>query len=181
MLRRTTSGGLVLCALVALGCSDPDVPPPAGAASLSLFAAPGTPAHSRCALSEHEVAIGSALSSARRSSIRPVSTGGDTSVECRVSGSGSFQALLRQGSVAFQLEGTASSGEATGSLSLSSFDPVSARLQSPADVPCTVTPLDVAAGEIWATYECPLYQDPDRTRETYCAASGVVFLEHCPE
>jgi hypothetical protein len=49
------------------------------------------------------------------------------------------------------------------------------------NAPCTVTPLKIQAGAIWAEFDCPRYSDPQTPTTSACASDGVFLLQNCDQ
>lgn len=188
MLRSSYTCLLAIGALGALGCSDPVEPPAKGAANIHVRSASGIPSGYQCNIPAHIAQIGDKANPSREDTITRVTNGKNgATVECTVKGSGTYSvtAKLNHQKVSLSLQGSISAG-GTGEAFMASFDPTSATsLATPDDKPCTLSvetaPLQVAAGRLWATFNCPVLQDDGAPTTTYCAADGVILVENCKD
>lgn len=180
-LRTLALATTTLLVVAATGCSSSSPPPAQGSMYIHVKAASSTPAGMKCTVQAHNAQIGATAPSGTNPGSR-VADGDGARVSCTVkSGSTfSFTGYIRKGPYSFQIKGSVGK-DTDGTGQITSFDPTSATtLQSPKDTPCVVTPVEVAGGRIWATYQCPGFVDPTAVG-TYCAADGAFVFENCEQ
>jgi len=109
-------------------------------------------------------------------------------VGCRVSGSGTFQVTgtAEKSVTAFTLlDGTVTNGgKGTGRITVSSPATAGKQLTSPNDQPCELfvnrLPFQVAPGNIWAEFICPLVTNASQPGSN-CGLRGEFVFENCEE
>ncbi len=183
--------GVAFGAVVALGCSDPAAPPPQGAVYMRIKSAqtPDTPPGKVCSIQAHNATIGDPPSTTTKG--KPVVDEDTGKVSCKVTAGGSFSASASYGSTSFAISSGSLKGK-TGTAIIQEYDPTSAvNLISPkapdADGygrPCNVSvdvdKLSVAAGRVWAKFDCPALFNSGQPN-LWCAGDGVFVFENCEE
>lgn len=185
-------------ALGALACSDPVPPPAQGAFIASIGPSPSPPPDSACATSAftydvpkiRDMMLQDALTESKYLH-KTINGEKGAKVSCTVKGGANgftFSGQILLGGRGLQISngtlGPTKTGTAT--ITVSNSERLSpAQLISPADVPCTVSAaqvggnnLQVAAGNIWATFDCPQVNLPPTSS---CGADGVFVLENCEQ
>ncbi|WP_437808675.1 hypothetical protein [Sorangium sp. So ce1078] len=175
---------LGLLPLLGLGCSDPAPPTPRGGYSLN-FVKPGA----SCNVSGHSEILGD-VTAAQKTQV--LADGEESaSVDCSVSGSGSFDvsAIVGNSATATELRvkidgiSPAATREmpATGSVSFSSAKTSGIPFTSTTDEQCQFwfepeSKQGVDAGKIWVVFECPAV----RSGQYICEIRrGVLALDSC--
>jgi hypothetical protein len=172
MLRR--SAALLVLALSSFGCSEDAAPPAQGSLYIELAPATGAPAGAQCPSVGHSANIGNPP---------PTSTSPGQRVEiggCRVSGDGSFNGKISQGTVSFTMQGQATQG-GVGKGSIVYYDntiAVTMASENGCDISVNKGNLQVTGGRIWAEFSCPQIV---ALPTAYCKASGVFVMENCSE
>lgn len=170
-----------LSALATISCSGSAPPPAQGSMSIHVASSSSPPAGTKCNIPGHNATIGDPPPGASSAGAR-VKDGDGATVHCSVKGSGTYSVsgAMRKGSVSFQLNGKVPS-KGDGTASVSSFDPTSdTTMRSPQDKPCTISPIEIAGGRIWAHFDCPGFVNPSAP-STYCQADGFFVFENCDQ
>ncbi len=186
MLRTLVLATTSALALVATSCSGSAPPPAQGSLYIHVSAAtnPPPPAGKKCNIAAHNAQIGSQAPTQTSPGDRVQDGNKGASVHCTVKGKSSFSVSgsMRKGSVSFQINGQVPKvGGGDGTASISSFDSTSGATMDSTDNPaCTVTPIEIAGGRIWAHYVCPGFINTD-SPSTYCQADGFFVFENCSQ
>jgi len=182
MLRTLTLVTTSVLALAASSCSGSAPPPAQGSLYIHIASSSSTPAGKTCNIPAHNAQIGTQAPGQTDPGTRVEDGNSGAYVRCTVKGSSTFTVTgtMRKGSVSFQLNGKVpKTGD--GTASISSYDPNSATtLSSPNGTECTVTPIQLAGGRIWAHFECPGFTNPS-SPSTYCKADGFFVFENCDQ
>lgn len=181
-LRSTVLATTTLLALAIAGCSGSAPPPPQGDATIHIIAASPPPNQTSCNVQAHNAQIGDNAPSSTSPGSRVRNGNHGAYVHCTVKGKSTFSVSgsMRMGSVSFTISGQGIPATGDGKAAISSFDSTTSfTMQSPADTPCTVTPIQIAGGRIWASFACPGFVNPSSPSTTYCQSNGFFVFENC--
>ena len=162
--------------------------PPAQASLFFVIGPPGVPG-AGCAISGSYVAnIGGPPSSTNGDpGPREVDGVDGARIGCRVSGSSTFElsASAEKGATAFFLsDATVSGGQGSATIAVSGPGTAGKVLTSTGDPPCQLSiprpPFQVAAGHIWAEFNCPVVNVPTDPGSN-CSARGEFVFENCEQ
>ena len=104
-------------------------------------------------------------------------------IKCRVSGSGTFGLSLSAETRAtvFSVEGSSAGGSGTATIGVAAPGTSGEKLVSEAggcQLGLERPPFQVAAGNIWATFDCPSLTSPNQPG-SQCRAQGEFVFENC--
>lgn len=183
MLRTAILATTALLALAATSCSSAAPPPAQGDLEIHVSPASSPPNGDTCTVDPHNAQIGDQAPSGTSPGSRVRDGNSGAVVQCSVKGSSTFSvnAAIRKGAVSFQLLGKVpKTGDGTGSII--SFDPTSdMTMSSPSGTPCTISPIQIAAGRIWAHFVCNGFVNPSAPTNSYCQADGYFVFENCDQ
>ena len=173
---------LALGATLALGCSDPVPPASRGAVRINITGS------GACPTTAATRGIGNPAPNSQGAEGKggPISDGEQgVSTQCSVKGGPQFTVGtgIRQGAVAFNLNGSVngSNGQGTGTISVQTPDLADLFTSEPNG--CTITAVQTAQGfqvkpgAMWATYNCPMVKGPLMSQ--VCRLQGDVVIENC--
>ncbi|MCC6555235.1 MAG: hypothetical protein IT372_19910 [Polyangiaceae bacterium] len=177
---------LGLAPLLSFGCSDPVPATPRGAWVVSFE----SPSFESCPITSHNATMGEVSDSQRKTVL--VDGEGGATVQCSVSGSGSFSVTAFAASTETQvgfsmaIKGISSSATldapATGSISFSSPTTSGEAVSSLTENPCIFyfvpnTQEGVAEGKIWVAFQCPAMRID--TADGCRIKQGYAVFENC--
>lgn len=112
----------------------------------------------------------------------------DTEIICSVTADGSFEITgggvdpmitPPNGSVNFELVGTANPPAEASLTGFSVYTPVTFQLRNSGGSACALTTVhEVDAGALWADFDCPALSEPT-SPDVACHASGTIVVEYC--
>jgi hypothetical protein len=184
MLRTAILATTALLALGVTSCSGSPPPPAQGDMTIHISSASSPPAGKTCNVGAHSATIGDNPPSDSNPGSRVRDGNKGAYVNCKVKGKTVFNVSgsMRKGTVSFQVIGSVPKvGGGDGTATITSYDPTTAfTMTSPADPQCTVTPIEIAGGRIWASFACPGFVNTD-SPSTYCKADGYFVFENCDQ
>ncbi len=184
MLRTAIFATTTLLALGVTSCSGSPPPPAQGDMTIHISSASSPPAGKTCNVAAHVATIGDNPPGLKTPGSRVRDGNHGAVVNCTVKGKTVFNVsgALRKGAVSFQIVGSVPKvGGGNGTATITSYDPnTSFTMTTPDDPKCSVTPIEIAGGRIWAQYTCPGYINAD-SPSTYCKAEGFFVFENCDQ
>jgi hypothetical protein len=111
-------------------------------------------------------------------------------IDCTVRKSGSFMSngegvdpqIMPNGLITFDMSGAAKPGGSpqTNAIGATFYTPVTFQLRTTSSLPsCFISAVhELAAGALWASFECPALVEPT-TPDVACSASGTFVMEYC--
>ena len=179
-------GATISLAALFLGCGDPEASPPNAAFEINI-AGPScqVTANSSVAPAQNPLVSQGMLENIMRSSAGDINCSVSDNGDTTFTFNGSFRATLDSG-VEVELRVTngaamspnGNDGTGTARLTMQRTSNPMYSLQSPADMPCTLTIRAVTAGGVWAEYSCTALQD-SATPGATCTGNGAFVFNNC--
>ena len=184
-LKSSASCGLLVAAVLA-GCGDPAPPNPRGSLNLQVGASPVSQYASLCLFGTHQDFIGGDPQ-LRLPNEREPGPRQSEGISCRVSGSEPYhiEGRISAGTISMTFEGTVPAADfpnatGQGDVFIAASYTVAQTLEPLEPGSCTFTPIEVASGEVWTSFNCPVLQASGQL-DTYCGASGYLSLINCDD
>jgi hypothetical protein len=188
MTLRTQAGCALAVSLFFCACSDGTTLTARAAVRISVDAPEQQGL--TCMFGPHEGYVGgnaqSRLPDAYNFGTRLVDEENGTSISCKVSGSKTFRisgSAQREG-VMLTVRGEVPNAEyeeqqhGEGEVQVRTSGTVGQSLIPVEGSPCRLTPVKVAAGRVWAEFNCPV-TEASRQQNTFCSTSGFFVFENC--
>jgi hypothetical protein len=188
MTLRTTTGCALALILLSSACSDGTTITSRAAVRITVNT-PEEPGR-QCMFGPHEAYVGGdpdlKLPDAFNFGRRVVDEEDGATISCKVTGSETFRisGSARRGGVMLTVRGEVPNAEfedgetGEGEVQVITSKTVGQSLVPVEGATCTLTPVKVAPGRIWAQYRCPLLE-ASRQQNTFCSAAGFFVFENC--